>query len=109
MASKRHDDVEIAHRLDSWGSFNAVQRIILQATHPGGVGRRSRLSLRIGAFESMAEFSWTEPMLASDFLAITPRTAGYNTVDTGALTDLSLFITIILMFVGASPGIAGGA
>jgi trk system potassium uptake protein TrkH len=39
---------------------------------------------------------------------VTPRTAGFNTVDTGSLTDLSLFITIIFMFVGASPASTGG-
>jgi trk system potassium uptake protein TrkH len=39
---------------------------------------------------------------------VTPRTAGFNTVDTASLTDLSLFITIILMFVGASPAGTGG-
>jgi trk system potassium uptake protein len=58
--------------------------------------------------KSMAEFSWTERILASYFLAVTPRTAGFNTIDTAALTDLSLFITIILMFVGASPAGTGG-
>lgn len=58
--------------------------------------------------KTMADFSWTERLLASYFLAVTPRTAGFNTVDTAALTDLSLFITIILMFVGASPGGTGG-
>lgn len=57
---------------------------------------------------SMVDFSWRERLLAAYFLAVTPRTAGFNTVDTAALTDLSLFITIILMFVGASPGGTGG-
>jgi trk system potassium uptake protein len=57
---------------------------------------------------SMADFSWTDRLLASYFLAVTPRTAGFNTVDTASLTDVSLFITIILMFVGASPTSTGG-
>jgi trk system potassium uptake protein TrkH len=58
--------------------------------------------------KTMAGFSWTERLLASYFLAVTPRTAGFNTVDTASLTDLSLFITIILMFIGASPASTGG-
>jgi trk system potassium uptake protein len=58
--------------------------------------------------KTMAGFSWSERLLASYFLAVTPRTAGFNTVDTGSLTDLSLFITIIFMFVGASPASTGG-
>jgi trk system potassium uptake protein TrkH len=58
--------------------------------------------------KTMGELSWLERFLAAYFLAVTPRTAGFNTVDTGSLTDLSLFITIILMFVGASPAGTGG-
>jgi trk system potassium uptake protein TrkH len=58
--------------------------------------------------KTMAGFAWSERLLASYFLAVTPRTAGFNTIDTAALTDLSLFITIILMFVGASPAGTGG-
>jgi trk system potassium uptake protein TrkH len=42
------------------------------------------------------------------FPAVTPRTAGFHTVDTASLTDLSLFITIILVFVGASRATTGG-
>lgn len=42
------------------------------------------------------------------FAAITPRTAGFESVGTGAMLDVSLFITIILMFIGASPGGTGG-
>ncbi len=49
-----------------------------------------------------------EKVIASYFLAITPRTAGFNTVPTGALKSSTLFFTIILMFIGASPGSTGG-
>ena len=58
--------------------------------------------------KSMADLSWTERLLASYFLAVSSRTAGFNTIDTASLTDLSLFITIILMFIGASPTGTGG-
>jgi trk system potassium uptake protein len=47
-------------------------------------------------------------ILASFFQSITPRTAGFNTVDTGALTNSTILVTIILMFIGASPGSTGG-
>ncbi len=49
-----------------------------------------------------------EKILASMFLAVTPRTAGFNTVPTGALHISTLFFIIILMFIGASPGSTGG-
>jgi trk system potassium uptake protein TrkH len=39
---------------------------------------------------------------------ITPRTAGFNTVDTGSLTDGGTFLTMVLMMIGASPGSTGG-
>ena len=43
------------------------------------------------------------------FQSVTARTAGFNTVDIGALTAASKFILILLMFIGGSPGgTAGG-
>jgi trk system potassium uptake protein TrkH len=47
-------------------------------------------------------------ILASLFQSITARTAGFNTLDVGSLTIATLFILIILMFIGASPGSCGG-
>ena len=41
-----------------------------------------------------------EQILCSLFGSVTARTAGFNTVDTGALTDSSKILTIILMFIG---------
>jgi trk system potassium uptake protein TrkH len=50
-----------------------------------------------------------EAFLAALFQAVTPRTAGFNTVDIGAMMPASLFLIILLMFVGAAPGgTAGG-
>jgi len=42
------------------------------------------------------------------FQSVTARTAGFNTSTTGELTDSTKFLTILLMFVGASPGSTGG-
>jgi len=48
-------------------------------------------------------------VLASFFQSVTPRTAGFNTVDIGSLTQPTLLLLIFLMFVGGSPGgTAGG-
>ncbi len=50
-----------------------------------------------------------EALLAATFQAVTPRTAGFNTLETGALQPATLFVTMILMFIGAAPGgTAGG-
>lgn len=47
-------------------------------------------------------------ILTSLFSSVTARTAGFNTTDTGALTDASKFFTVILMFIGGSPGSTAG-
>jgi trk system potassium uptake protein TrkH len=47
-------------------------------------------------------------ILTSLFQSVTPRTAGFNTVDIGHLTNATVLVMIILMFIGASPGSTGG-
>jgi trk system potassium uptake protein TrkH len=49
-----------------------------------------------------------ERLLAAWFQSVSPRTAGFNTVDIGVMTTPALFFIIVLMFVGASPGSTGG-
>lgn len=49
-----------------------------------------------------------ERVLTSYFSAVTPRTAGFNTLNYPLLRTETLFLTIILMFIGASPGGTGG-
>ncbi|MGN0607033.1 MAG: TrkH family potassium uptake protein [Oscillospiraceae bacterium] len=49
-----------------------------------------------------------EKFLISLFGAVTPRTAGFNTVETGDMTTASKLFTIIYMFIGGSPGSTAG-
>ncbi len=42
------------------------------------------------------------------FLSVTPRTAGFANIDYAQLSSGSVFLTIMLMFVGASSGSTGG-
>ena len=42
------------------------------------------------------------------FLAVTPRTAGYATIDYTHLSHAGILLTLILMFIGASSGSTGG-
>ena len=51
--------------------------------------------------------SWARSMNAL-FMSITARTAGFNTVDYGTVTESTAFFTILLMFVGGSPGSTAG-
>lgn len=47
-------------------------------------------------------------VLSSIFGSVTPRTAGFNTTDTGAYTEATRMLTIVLMFIGGSPGSTAG-
>lgn len=47
-------------------------------------------------------------VLASFFQAITPRTAGFNTIDFTLLSEAGIGIIIILMLIGGSPGSTAG-
>ena len=58
--------------------------------------------------EALAGMSWGERILTSLFGSVTARTAGFNTTDTGALTGGGKLITMILMFIGGSPGSTAG-
>lgn len=58
--------------------------------------------------KTLRPLSFGGKILASIFQAVTPRTAGANTLNIGDMTQSSLFLTIFLMFVGASPGSTGG-
>ena len=64
-------------------------------------------------------FEWTNPgtlgplplgdkLLAGWFQGVTPRTAGFNTVDIGAMNEPTLFIISALMFIGAGPASTSG-
>lgn len=47
-------------------------------------------------------------LLASVFQSVTPRTAGFNTINIADLTNASIFVTVFLMFIGGSPGSTAG-
>ncbi len=57
---------------------------------------------------SLKNYSTGEKILSSLFQAVTPRTAGFNTMDLNAIGFGVVFLLIFLIFVGASPGSTGG-
>ncbi len=57
---------------------------------------------------TMEGMTFPQRILASMFSSVTARTAGFNSIDTAALTDSSKFLTIMLMFMGGSPGSTAG-
>ena len=55
-----------------------------------------------------AGLSAGERVLTALFAAVTPRTAGFNTVNIPDMSSASKLLTIILMIVGGSPGSTAG-
>lgn len=56
----------------------------------------------------MADMGAGESILASLFASVTARTAGFNTIDIGKMSSGSKLVTIVLMFIGGSPGSTAG-
>lgn len=54
------------------------------------------------------EVTWGDKILNAAFQSVTARTAGFNSVDIGKMAETSLFILIVLMFIGGSPGSCAG-
>lgn len=60
------------------------------------------------AQDALAGMTFLEGMWISLFQSVTARTAGFNTIDLNVFRDPTLFLFLFLMFIGASPGSAGG-
>lgn len=58
--------------------------------------------------DALAGLSPGSQVLASLFQSVTARTAGFNTVNLAEFTPAGLFILMLLMFVGGSPGSCAG-
>ncbi|PKM42335.1 MAG: Trk family potassium uptake protein [Firmicutes bacterium HGW-Firmicutes-8] len=58
--------------------------------------------------KTLAHLSLPAKLLASWFQSVTPRTAGFNTLDIAGMRSATQFLILILMFIGASPGSTGG-
>lgn len=59
-------------------------------------------------YYTLEPHSWYGKIVTAFFTAVTPRTAGFNTVDMTALTMPSVLILTLLMWIGASPASTGG-
>lgn len=98
---------------DLWGTrlhpkrFQLHTRIVLSTTFILILGG----ALLFFIFEqhyTLAGLSLKDQILASLFQSVTPRTAGFNTVDMGALSESGSTLTMMLMFIGGSPGSTAG-
>lgn len=57
---------------------------------------------------TIGKLSFDDKLWASYFQGVVTRTAGFNTIDIGAMNLSSLVFMMALMFIGASPGSTGG-
>lgn len=69
--------------------------------------------LLVGMFEwgnpaTLGPMGLGEKLLSAWFQGVSPRTAGFNVVDVGAMEEPTLLVTTILMFIGAGPASTGG-
>lgn len=59
-------------------------------------------------FREFSDLPMEERILSSFFQSVTPRTAGFNTVNLAAITGTGQAIMIVLMLIGGSPGSTAG-
>ncbi len=58
---------------------------------------------------NLAGYSMGDKLISSLFMSVTTRTAGFNTMNIGTLSDASCILSYLLMMIGGSPGsMAGG-
>jgi trk system potassium uptake protein TrkH len=58
--------------------------------------------------QAFASLSTKDKVCASLFQSVTTRTAGFNSCNIAGLSSASVFIMIIFMFIGGSPGSTAG-
>jgi trk system potassium uptake protein TrkH len=58
--------------------------------------------------KSLEELPLLTRIMAAYFQSVTTRTAGFNTINIGGLTNACYLLMMVLMFIGASPGSTGG-
>jgi trk system potassium uptake protein len=100
-----------------------VQRNVISTFQPRRLGLHSKIVLIVSAAliligflaffiaeynNTMRDMNLHDRCMASLFQSVTTRTAGFNTIDNGKLTDASVLASIFLMYIGASPGSTGG-
>lgn len=90
-----------------WDALHVHSKMMLIGTG-GLIGFGTAMFLVLEWKNSLSSLPLGSKLLVALFQSITPRTAGFNTVEIGALTNATLFIIMLLMLVGAGPCSTGG-
>lgn len=89
----------------SWSRLSVYVKVILLATFLLNLAATAAILLleydNPATLGSLGSF-W-EKLLAAWFQGVTPRTAGFNTLDIGALTAGTSVLMLLLMFIGGAP------
>ncbi|MGV8146198.1 MAG: TrkH family potassium uptake protein [Alkaliphilus sp.] len=73
-----------------------------------GIGFVVFLFLEWGNSSTLGGLGYGSRLAAAFFQSVTTRTAGFNTISTGELTNAAKLFTIMLMFIGGSPASTAG-
>jgi Trk-type K+ transport system membrane component len=57
---------------------------------------------------TLCEHGFVGQWIGAFFCSVTPRTAGFNVIDMTSISMAAVLVTIMLMYIGASPGSTGG-
>ncbi len=96
-------------RKRSWEKFSLQTKMVLKITGALIAGPTVLfLLLEWSNPETFGPMGLGHKLVNAVFTAVTPRTAGFESIPTGLLTDAGLLLTLALMYIGASPGGTGG-
>lgn len=90
-----------------WNALSLHSKVVITGTL-GLIGGGMILFLLSEWHVTMEQFDFSQRLMASLFQSVTTRTAGFNTLDFSSMNNITLFGTMVLMFIGASPGSTGG-
>lgn len=90
-----------------WKRYNLHTKIVLMCSSVLLIGAAMLFFLLEGRATG-ANMGLGERILTALFQSITCRTAGFNTIDTGSMSQGSKVLSMLLMFVGGSPGSTAG-
>ena len=95
---------ELSHqRSFQWEKISLHSRLVLTITALLILGG-TVLFFVLEYANTIKDLPWGSKILVSLFQSITTRTAGFNTIDIRLLSNPTLFVFIVLMIIGASPG-----
>lgn len=92
-----------------WSRFSLQTKVVLVSTFALIVaGTAAIYGLEFSNMKTLGTLPPGMQFLNSFLMSVSTRTAGFNSFDLGVARDITLFVIILLMFVGASPASTGG-